>query len=172
MRLKKRGIISVFLANAVLSYFPSTRLFKIKARILFFLGYDIHKTARIAGKVRIIGRGGISIGQDTWIGVGCKFYVDESSNISVGNYCDLAPEVILHTGTHQVSTIKRRAGVGINNDILIGDYSWVGLRSTIISGAMLPDGVIVGAAALVLNNTSYEANTLYAGVPIKKIKPL
>ena len=44
--------------------------------------------------------------------------------------------------------------------LVIGDHTWIG------------EGCIIGAGAIVLENTICEAGHLYAGIPARKIKPV
>ena len=54
-------------------------------------------------------------------------------------------------------------------DIVIGDNVWVGARVMILKGAVVPNGSVVGAMAMV-NKKFEEENILIAGVPAKKVR--
>lgn len=53
------------------------------------------------------------------------------------------------------------------SDIIVGEYAVVGTGSTLLPGAVLPDGVAVGAMSMV--KSSLEEWGIYAGVPCRKL---
>ena len=89
--------------------------------------------------------------------------------MNIGNKCDLAPEVIIATGSHEIGK-TRRAGKGLTYNTNIGDYTWIGIRSTIIQGSSIGQGCIVGACTMINKNIS--DNLVVVGVPGKIIKKL
>ncbi|MFN3844005.1 MAG: acyltransferase [Rehaibacterium terrae] len=54
--------------------------------------------------------------------------------------------------------------------VTIGDFCWIGTSATILSGAIIGSGTVVGAAALVRGDL--QANSLYVGVPARRIKSI
>ena len=150
--------------NIFLSFIPATRLFELKRILLRCFGVEVGEGTRIAGNVRFYGRGGIRIGNNCWIGIGTVFIVNQSAPISIGNCCDIAPEVLFHTGTHSIGSSTRRAGDGFSREIVVGDGCWIGTRSTLLAGVCIPIGCVVGAGAVVLPR-HYSENSLLAGVP-------
>ncbi|MFR9651202.1 MAG: gamma carbonic anhydrase family protein, partial [Rikenellaceae bacterium] len=69
----------------------------------------------------------------------------------------------------------------IGNDVSVGhnvtihgaiieDSSLIGMGSTILDNAVVGKGCIVAANALVLSGSKLEPNSLYAGVPAKRIR--
>lgn len=55
----------------------------------------------------------------------------------------------------------------VPTDIIVGDHVVVGTGSTLLPGALLPDGVAVGAMSLV--KTPLDAWGIYAGIPCRRI---
>jgi acetyltransferase-like isoleucine patch superfamily enzyme len=53
--------------------------------------------------------------------------------------------------------------------ILIGDKVWIGCRSMILKGAIIPNSCVVGAGSIV-SKALDRSNCLYAGTPCKIIK--
>lgn len=161
-----------YIANIILKLLPPTRFFVLKRTLLNLLGFCIGKNARICGDVRFYGRGGITIGDNTWIGIGCTFYVTQAAAIVIGSNCDIAPEVSFHTGSHEPGDHIRRAGAGVSKPIYIGDGSWIGTRTTILGGANIGRISIVGACSMV-SEDKYPESSLLVGIPAvikKKLK--
>lgn len=52
----------------------------------------------------------------------------------------------------------------------IGARCTVGIASTIFAGTQMEDGVVLGAHAVAPKNARFEADTIYGGVPAKKIR--
>ena len=46
----------------------------------------------------------------------------------------------------------------------------IGMGATLLDNARIPSGCIIAANALVLSNAQLEPNSVYAGVPAKKVK--
>lgn len=70
--------------------------------------------------------------------------------------------------THSIDIYEGRQDC---HPIIIGDYSFVGTRVTVLGGSQLPGYSVLGAGA-VLNKKYTEAYKLYAGVPAKPIKDI
>jgi len=56
-------------------------------------------------------------------------------------------------------------------DIVFGDKVWIGCRSTILKGCIIPSHCVIGACSLVAGN-KFEENTIIAGAPAKSIKKI
>ena len=160
-----------YLTGFILFFLPKTRCFKLKVALLNLVGCEIAQSARITGDIKIYGRGKIIIGSNTWIGLGCHFYTSAGTSIVIGDNCDVAPEVVFHTGTHAQGGTHRRAGPGRSASIEIGNGSWVGLGAKLLSGAVVGSGSIVAAGAIVLGY-SHLNNMMLAGTPARPVKEL
>ncbi len=165
----KRSFYSSPLANITLAILPNIHFFGLKRLILKSLGFKVGKNVKINGGVKFYGRGEISIGDETWLGIGCKFF-NANSNIFIGSKCDIASQVIFHTGTHEIGSSSRRAGMGKSLPIKIADGNWVGCGAIFTAGSITGVGSIIAAGAVC--NKTYSSNVLIGGVPAKEIKPL
>lgn len=157
------------ITNILLSLLPVTRLFRAKAIILRYLGFTIGSNVSVTGNIKIYGRGNIIIGNTCWIGIGCKFYVSSNVEVSIGDNCDIAPDVKFVTGSHHLGSSDRRAGECFADNISIGSGCWIGINSVLLPGVHLGSGTVV-AAGSVVKTGSYPPNILLAGVPAKMIK--
>ncbi len=72
--------------------------------------------------------------------------------------------------THEIGSAQSRAGADVSYPIKVGNGCWIGARSTILPGVTVGDGCIIAAGSVV--NKDCEPNSLYAGVPARKIKDL
>lgn len=158
------------LANLVLSLLPTTRFFELKRVLLNSLGLKISKGAKICGGTKIYGRGDITIGKDSWIGIGTIFIPAPNAPITIGACCDIAPGVIFHTGSHEFGDQSRRAGPGYSLPISIDDGTWIGTRAVILGGAKIGKANMLGASTTILPG-QYPDDCLIVGTPgsIKKL---
>jgi acetyltransferase-like isoleucine patch superfamily enzyme len=110
----------------------------------------------------------VSIAENTFINYGCMF--NTSAPISIGKNCDVGMGVLFATSTHELGGPTHRAGKACPKPISVGDGVWVGARAVILPGVRIGSGAVVAAGAVVVGNI--ESNSLYAGVPAKKIRDL
>lgn len=149
---------------------PISRFFYLRYWVLKKRGVRLSRTSKFAGRSKIIGRGLLTIGDGTWVGPFCIFFVNENSHINIGNRCDIAPEVSFVTGSHKISSKDRRAGLGTVASISVGNGCWIGTRATILPGVSVGEGAIVAAGAVVVKDV--PPNTLVGGVPARVIRLL
>lgn len=142
------------------------KYFERKRKLLNSLGHRIGKGTKVVGPIHITGK--LCVGENCWLGK--NFLVNGNGSVTIGNNCDIAPEVTFQTGTHEIGNSQRRAGKGKNQDIIVGNGCWIGVRTTILSGVIIGDGALVAACACVKD--SVNKNTLVGGVPAKEIRKL
>lgn len=148
---------------------PETRCFGLKRFLLRRCGAKIEQGVRICSSAAFIGNGELRIGKDTWIGHGVL--ISSSSSVTIGEYVDIAPQVYIGTGTHEIDTKGNHvAGRGLNKDISIGNGVWLCTNSIILPGVSIGNKSIVAAGAVV--NQSCGDNEVVAGIPAKCIKKI
>lgn len=78
--------------------------------------------------------------------------------------------LVMDSDTHH---IYNETGEKINEDqdIVFGNKIWIGCRSTILKGSIIPDGCVIGAGSLVSGHC-FEENTIIAGIPAKSLKKI
>ena len=94
----------------------------------------------------------------------------DTSPITIGDMCFIAPGVILTRAGHPVVAEQRDQGIETSKPITIGNSVWIGAHATICGGVTIGDHAVIGAGAVVLRDV--PENTIVAGVPAKKIRPI
>lgn len=121
--------------------------------------------------------GDVTVGRDCSIWYNAVLRGDVNK-IIIGDRTNIQDGVVLHTlydgSPHPSQTIiGSDVSVGHNAVIhgaRIGDNCLIGMGATLLDNAVVPSGCIIAANALVLSNAQLEPNSVYAGVPAKKVK--
>jgi acetyltransferase-like isoleucine patch superfamily enzyme len=109
---------------------------------------------------------GVEVGKDSGLYKGTYFDLGPYGEVRIGDYCALVGVVIASNGrveigsytfiSHQVvlagdfaACPSREEPAPSHADIMIGENVWIGARATVLGGARLGDGAIVGAATLI-----------------------
>jgi len=162
---KIKKLICLFLINKFLS---TTRFFKLKSYLLNFCGIKIGRNTKIVGPLFIGSQVNFVVGDNCWIGK--NLHIEGNGTVIIKDNCDLAPDIMFITGSHEIGNKFRRAGKGIEYKIIVDKGCWIGARSTIVGNITVNEGSVVAASALV--NKNVEKNTIVAGIPIKEIREL
>lgn len=166
-RIKKMYKSScVFLCNKILK---GTHFFKLKRLILNSCdGVKIGKGTKIVTPIHLPNLSNLIIGNDCWINR--DFRLEGNGKVTIGNNVDIAPTVTCATGSHYIGDSNRRAGKGYCGNINIGEGSWIGIGSIILSNINIENSCIIAAGAVVTKNTF--SNSLWGGVPARFLKEL
>lgn len=121
--------------------------------------------------------GDVTVGQDCSIWFNAVLRGDVNT-ITIGDRTNIQDGVVIHTlydgSKHPSQThIGSDVSVGHNAVIhgaVIGDDCLIGMGATILDNAVVPSGCIIAANALVLSGAKLEPNSVYAGVPARKVK--
>ena len=105
-------------------------------------------------------------------------------DVTIGRDCSIWYNAVLRGDVNKI-VIGDRTNIPsqtiIGNDVsvghnaivhgaVIGDNCLIGMGATLLDNAVVPSGCIIAANALVLSNAKLEPNSVYAGVPAKKVK--
>ena len=99
-------------------------------------------------------------------------------NVTIGRDCSIWYNAVLRgdVAKHPSQTIiGNDVSVGHNATIhgaVIEDNCLIGMGATVLDNAHVPSGCIIAANALVLSNAQLEPNSVYAGVPARKVKEI
>jgi acetyltransferase-like isoleucine patch superfamily enzyme len=109
----------------------------------------------------------IKVGVDAYPGIMNGCYIQGKGGISIGDYTQIAPNVIIVSANHDIYDTR----LHIEKSVTIGKYCWIGSGAKIMPGVELGDWTIVGAGAVVTK--SFPAGyCVIGGVPAKGIKVL
>lgn len=129
-----------------------------------------------------------SVGED--VEIRPPLYVDYGSNITVGartfvNYhltaldvaaitigedCQIGPNVQLLTPTHPVEPQPRRDKLEAARPITIGDNVWIGGGAIVCPGVTIGDNAVIGAGAVVTKDV--PANAVAVGNPARPVRTI
>ena len=140
-------------------FFCGNHFWRIKRVLMRFSGATIGQGTKIVGPIYY--SCDLTIGEKCWIGIG--FTAHGNGTVKIGNLCDIAPNVMMLTGSHEIGTHEHRAGKGTAMPILIGNGCWIGARATILGNVSIGDGCVVGSCATVTK--SFEEDSLILGTP-------
>ena len=133
----------------------------------------IGKNAYLAENATIIGD--VEIGDDCSIWFNAVLRGDVNS-IRIGNKVNIQDGSVLHT-LYQKSTVEIGDNVSIGHNVTIHgakieDNVLVGIGATVLDHVVIGSNSIIAANSLVLTGTIVEPNSVYAGVPAKKVKDI
>ena len=159
----------LYIVRLILPFIPETRGFGFKRMLYTWAGVTVGRDVRICSSTRIIGSGQLAIGDHTWIGPDCLLSV--SSSVVIGSHCNLAPRVLLVTGTHEIDVAGQSiAGKGYNEDIEIGTGVWLCAGTTVLGGTVIGNKSILAAGSVVKGN--HGELELLAGTLAQTVKKL
>jgi acetyltransferase-like isoleucine patch superfamily enzyme len=122
---------------------------------------------QVTGNLRNLGTG-LKIGNN--VGLGTHGFWGCSGGIVVGNDTIFGNYVSLHSENHNYADLTipiRLQGVN-HKGIKIGSNCWIGAKVTILDGAIIGNGCIVAAGAVVRGE--FPDNSIIGGVPAKILK--
>ena len=111
----------------------------------------------------------ITIGDLTTV-VGFNVISLEGKSISVGRDCMFSNNIeIRNSDAHALIDIATGRRINLSADVRIGDHAWIGARTFIGKGAVLPDDVIVAQGSLI-NKVHQEGHCVLAGQPARIVR--
>lgn len=118
---------------------------------------------------------------DTTIGNNCSIWYGtvlrgDVNTITVGDNVNIQDGAVIHTlYKRSVTTIGNNVSIGHNavvHGATIEENCLIGMNATVLDNAVVKSGTLIAAGALVLSNQVCEPNSVYAGVPAKKVKDI
>lgn len=114
------------------------------------------------------GTGDLVIGEHVTINAGCVLYTGQG--IRIGNHVAIAANTTLAPVNHAFASkhrlIREQGFLPGKGGIVIEDDVWIGANCTLLDGAVLRQGCVIGAGSLVRGEVpAYE---VHAGSPLLK----
>ncbi len=168
--LRRQGFFLQQRSFAALSFLLLDNMVCGRARALLLRlnGASVGRRCFVRGGLLIQEGFGLVMGDEVFVNAGCCF--DLSAPIILGSRVQLAYQVTLITGGHEIGTHDGRAGSHRPAPIHIGDGAWIGARATVMPGVTVGAGAVVAAGALVTKDV--PPDTLVAGVPARPVRAL
>ena len=139
---------------------------RARMRLMRTLGYDIHRSSCIWAGASMRSKK-IRIGKNVFINVG--FFFDGYAQLEIGDNVRMGQFVRVITATHDIGPAENRCLIDVvARPIRIGHGSWIGCNVTLLPGADIADGCVIGAGSLVAKPTL--ENGVYAGSPARLIR--
>ncbi len=123
------------------------------------------------------------------IGSGCKISIQKNALLDIGNNFTFVEgaaiiatnkiligehafiswhTLIMDTDFHPIMNEKGEV-INHSKPVIIGKRVWIGIRNTILNGAVIPDNSIIGACSVTAKQFT-EPNSIYVGNPARCIK--
>ncbi|TDT27498.1 maltose O-acetyltransferase [Streptomyces sp. BK208] len=110
------------------------------------------------------------------ITVGARTFVNynltalDVAAITIGEDCQIGPNVQLLTPTHPLEPGPRRDKLEAARPIVIGDNVWLGGGAIVLPGVTIGDNAVIGAGAVVTKDV--PANVVAVGNPARPVRNL
>ena len=124
---------------------------KIRIKSLRALGYEIGKDAYVA--------------QDLNVTVS---YVENRSNLTIGDRCSIGPRVILAISSHSNSSRLKEMLPPMKKGITIGHDTWLGAGVIVLPGITIGEMCVIGAGSVVTKDI--PPYSIAVGNPARVIK--
>lgn len=145
------------LGKCLLKVYQVFKLRRISTKEKVMIGYPFH----------ISPKNTVEIGKESYVGPYCDF----RSNVRIGDYCLLAPNVAFVGGDHKITPKGdkiRYSGIDKLKTTVVNDDVWIGYRAVIMHGCVIGEGAIIAAGAIVTKNV--PAGAIVGGNPAKILK--
>lgn len=112
----------------------------------------------------------------TFISVGARTFINynltalDVAPITIGEDCQIGPNVQLLTPTHPVDPQPRRDRLEAAKPISIGDNVWLGGGAIVLPGVTIGDNSVIGAGAVVTRDV--PANSVAVGNPARVVREI
>lgn len=141
----------------------------VKNVIIINTNVKLGKNVTFYPDVMLFGDGLIEIGDNVDIGNGTIIYSSRTGGVKIGNNSIIAAQSYIIDADHGI-----QHGTLIQNQlnsvspVIIGEDVWIGANCTILKGAIIHDGAVIGAKSLV--NGEIPTNMIAVGIPAKAVK--
>lgn len=89
----------------------------------------------------------IEVGKNFFANYNCTIL--DVAKVTIGDNCQLAPNVAIYTAGHPVHPATRNSGYEYGISVTIGDNVWIGGNSVICPGVRIGSNTVIGAGSVV-----------------------
>lgn len=134
---------------------------------------EIDESCWLAENATIVGDVQLQEGCSVWFNAVLR---GDVNSISIGKHCNIQDGAVVHC-TYEKSTTVLGDYVSVGHNAIIhgckiSSNVLIGMGAIVMDHVEVPEHVIVAAGAVVLEGMKLESNSIYAGVPAKKVKAL
>jgi len=132
----------------------------------------IDPTAFVADNAVVVGE--VSLGAESSIWFGCVVRGDRAP-VTIGDRCNVQDGSIIHEDPEFPVSIGNDVSIGhgaVVHGATVEDNVLIGIRSTVLNGAVIGRDSIIGAGAVVTPGMVVPAGSLVLGVPARVVKPV
>lgn len=129
------------------------------------LGAEIGKNVTFHFRTEIRGIHKLKVGAGSIIGDNAL--LDARRGLTIGKNVNIASDVTIHPGGHNIRDPFFRPPALSCNPIIIGDWVYIGARAMILNGVNIGEGAVLCAGCIVTKDV--EPYAVVAGIPAKKI---
>lgn len=121
----------------------------------------------------------VRIGTCSHIASGCSVAGGGARLFSLGDFCSLSSGVKIWCTSDDftndlVAILPDGAGAIkthlIEGDVTLENYTAVGSNSVVMPGNVVPEGTVIGALSYVPARFAFEPWSVYAGIPVKRVR--
>lgn len=122
----------------------------------------------------------VRIGRCTHIASGCSVAGGRDMQFEIGDFCSLSSGVkIWCTSDDFVNDLVTIIPPGvedvkehlIRSDVTFGNYTAVGSNSVVMPNRLIPEGTAIGALSFAPAHFEFQPWSVYAGAPIRFVRP-
>ena len=106
----------------------------------------------------------IEAGKNLFVNYNCT--IIDVAQVTIGDNCQLAPNVAIYTAGHPIYPVTRNSGYEYGKAVTIGDNVWIGGNSVICPGVTIGSNTVIGAGSVVTKDI--PAWSVAAGNPCRE----
>ena len=110
----------------------------------------------------------IEAGKNLFVNYNCT--IIDVAKVTIGDNCQLAPNVAIYTAGHPIYPVTRNSGYEYGIAVTIGDNVWIGGNSVICPGVTIASNTVIGAGSVVTRDI--PAWSVAAGNPCRVIRAI
>lgn len=134
----------------------------------------LHKNVKISQGVHLCLYSNAELSLGAYSSLGDNVKIICSNKINIGMHTGVTWECqVLDFGTHYIEDLENKEIHNIYQSVEIGDYCWIGNRTTIMPGSRIPNDTIVASNSLLNKDYCHqgiEPFSLLGGIPVKLIR--